>query len=659
MKPSVRNKMLAIGATAAAAFLLVVVVGWITGRRVDAHLQEIEDRQVPMLSLGPRLQGDLDAIRSGLEDAVAAQDPDALLATQSSLQTMTRRIDEAADSMEPGSAASLRSAVDAYYRAGFAVSRRLIRGETGEAIVDAMAQMQLADAHAQAELNRVATVHRGELTRAFDALRSATREADLFRFVTAMVSLGLVMGLCLWVSRIVSSDELGELARGGNEMAAKLDEVDRRHQTNHWIGSGRADLMGDLQGDLSPSEVAQRTIHRLAKHLSVPAGAFYVLGHEGRLELLGRHGLGADTPTSFALGEGLLGAAALDREIVRIDLPSVTGERLISATLNASPSTILLVPMFHQGQVNGVVELLFVEPPRADALEFLASSREPVGATLEVAFAREARRELLERAQRQAARLAENEENLSRANRELAAANDELRAQTAELDSFTYSVSHDLRAPLRAIDGFARILAEDYMSTLDEEGQRLLDIIVRNTSRMGTLLDDLLAFSRLGRQPLHTRPLDMAAMAREAFEDATRLEPERQIELEVRGLPEAHGDAALLHQVWTNLVSNAVKYTRGRDPSIIEIDGRSDEDETCYFVKDNGVGFDMRYADKLFGVFQRLHASSEFEGTGVGLALVARIVTRHGGRIWADAKVGEGATFAFALPRLTEVNDES
>ena len=227
-----------------------------------------------------------------------------------------------------------------------------------------------------------------------------------------------------------------------------------------------------------------------------------------------------------------------------------------------------------------------------------------------------------------------------------------LEGTNAELESFSYSVSHDLRAPLRAIHGFARILLEDHQTKLDPEAQRLLGVIDQNTRRMGQLIDDLLSFSRLGRKELASAPVDMTEMARVVADELRRAEPERNGQLEIRidALRPAQGDRALLRQVLSNLLQNAMKFTRARPHAMIEVGSRPDGTETVYYVKDNGAGFDARYVDKLFGVFQRLHSAEEFEGTGVGLAIVKRIVQRHGGRVWAEGKVNEGATFYFSLP---------
>ena len=227
----------------------------------------------------------------------------------------------------------------------------------------------------------------------------------------------------------------------------------------------------------------------------------------------------------------------------------------------------------------------------------------------------------------------------------------QLEAANKELEAFSYSVSHDLRAPLRAVDGFSRIVVEKYAGRLDDDGRRMLGVVRSETQRMGRLIDDLLAFSRLGRQKIEPAQIDMHAQAQAVFDELAALEPGRKLRLDLHPLPPARGTQAMIRQVWVNLISNAIKFTKEREVGEIEIGAREDGDSgPIYSVKDNGAGFDMRYAGKLFGVFQRLHSAEEFPGTGVGLALVQRIVQRHGGRVWAEAEVNRGATFYFTLP---------
>lgn len=229
----------------------------------------------------------------------------------------------------------------------------------------------------------------------------------------------------------------------------------------------------------------------------------------------------------------------------------------------------------------------------------------------------------------------------------------QLEAANKELEAFSYSVSHDLRAPLRKLDGFSAILQRRFGETLGEEGGRLIDILRASSAHMGQLIDDLLAFSRLGRTELMAADVDMTALAQAVVDEALRQEPGRAADVRVLPLASARGDAAMLRQVLFNIVSNALKFTRRRERAEVEIDSRTSDDgtETIYRIRDNGAGFDMKYSGKLFGVFSRLHTVEEFDGTGIGLALVSRIVKRHGGRVWAEAAVDAGATFYFTLPR--------
>jgi signal transduction histidine kinase/HAMP domain-containing protein len=226
----------------------------------------------------------------------------------------------------------------------------------------------------------------------------------------------------------------------------------------------------------------------------------------------------------------------------------------------------------------------------------------------------------------------------------------QLETANKELESFSYSVSHDLRAPLRAIEGFSRILFEDYVEKFDDEGKRLVNIIRGNTKKMSILIDDLLALSRIGRKDIGHADIEMDKLVRTVFDEIKATTPERKIQFNVKLLPSASGDAGMIRQVFINLLTNAIKFTRLKETPIIEVGGYVEDSENVYYVRDNGVGFDMRYKDKLFGAFQRLHDGETFEGTGIGLAIVQRIISRHYGRLWAEGKVNEGATFYFTLP---------
>ena len=227
----------------------------------------------------------------------------------------------------------------------------------------------------------------------------------------------------------------------------------------------------------------------------------------------------------------------------------------------------------------------------------------------------------------------------------------ELQTSNKELESFSYSVSHDLRSPLRAIDSFALMLDEDYAAKLDEEGRRYISVVREGAQKMGRLIDDLLAFSRLGRDPIAARSIDARVGAERAVREVLAAHTGTAPQILMHELPSARGDAALLHHVWVNLIANAVKYSSKIAAPRIEIGGSIQGSESVYFVKDNGAGFDMRYADKLFKVFQRLHGADEFPGSGVGLAIVQRVIGRHGGRVWGESEPDHGAKFFFTLPQ--------
>ena len=240
------------------------------------------------------------------------------------------------------------------------------------------------------------------------------------------------------------------------------------------------------------------------------------------------------------------------------------------------------------------------------------------------------------------------EQDAHRSNAQLKDANNELRA-------FSYSVAHDLRTPLRAINGFAQVIVEDHEASLDPEARRALGRITGNAKMMGQLIDDLLSLSKITYRPLRSAKVDMNELVRGAYQELIESQGGRVIECEIAPLPPASGDSSLLRQVWLNLIGNALKFTRERAGARIEIGGNVAGPEfATYFIRDNGAGFDMQYADKLFGAFQRLHRPNDFEGTGIGLALVQRIVHRHGGAIWAEGAVNEGARFAFTLPEWVE-----
>jgi len=237
---------------------------------------------------------------------------------------------------------------------------------------------------------------------------------------------------------------------------------------------------------------------------------------------------------------------------------------------------------------------------------------------------------------------------------EVESLNSKLEAANKELESFSYSVSHDLRAPLRAIDGYSRMILKKQGDRFDEETRRQFQTIRDNTETMSRLIDDLLSFSRLGKQGMSRESLDIEEIITNVWQNLLTANPDRKMNLRIAGLQPGMGDRSLIREVFSNLLGNAVKFTQTRDITLIEAGSYIKDNERVYYVRDNGIGFDMRYYNRLFGVFQRLHSADEYEGTGIGLALVQRIITRHGGRVWGEGEVDKGATFYFTLPTWPE-----
>ncbi len=295
-------------------------------------------------------------------------------------------------------------------------------------------------------------------------------------------------------------------------------------------------------------------------------------------------------------------------------------------------------------------EKYLVTSGRQQILELLLSTYET--AVMKNRKLKEAQEELESMNEQLRAEIAERrrrEEEVRRLNEDLRCRALQLEEANRDLESFSYSVSHDLKSPLRAIDGFSCILLDEHAGELPEERRRLLKGIRKNAKKMGQLIDDILSFSRVGRKEIELGVVDTDNMARKIVEDLTPALSGRKVRFAVNELPPAMGDAAAVRQVFHNLITNAVKFTMPVDEALIEVGGRAVGDEIVYHVKDNGVGFDQDYADKLFGVFQRLHDNTEFEGTGIGLAIVKRIVNKLGGRVWAEGKAGGGAIFYFTL----------
>jgi hypothetical protein len=344
--------------------------------------------------------------------------------------------------------------------------------------------------------------------------------------------------------------------------------------------------------------------------------------------------------TGFSAGPAALEAlreTKFDLLLTDLMMPGMDGIELLRAALKVDPDLVGIVMTGH-GTIDTAVEAM-----KTGALDYILKPFKLSAVIPVLSRAMTVRRLRVENAAL--------ERRVSERTVALEAANSALEAANKELEAFSYSVSHDLRAPLRHIDGFANLLASGYAEHFPPAAQRLLKNVCDGATRLGHLIDDLLNFSRLSRRPLEKQTVHLSSLVQQVLEELQAEREGRQVEIRLGSLPDCLGDAALLKQVVFNLLANALKFTRHRAPAVIEVGCEQRPEELECTVRDNGAGFDMQYAQKLFGVFQRLHRDDQFEGTGVGLSIVQRIVHRHGGRIWAEAAVDQGATFHFTLPR--------
>jgi signal transduction histidine kinase len=346
-------------------------------------------------------------------------------------------------------------------------------------------------------------------------------------------------------------------------------------------------------------------------------------------DTLGAEGYAVHGYTSAQLALTELRPGQFDLVLTDLKMPEMDGITLINAVRQIDP-TLGAIVMTGHGTIDTAVQAM-----QGGALDYILKPFK-----LNVILPVISRALDVQRLRRENAELQEREQRRS----------EELAAAYQDLESFSYSISHDLRAPLRTIDSFAQVLEDDFAQALGEEGRRVIGIIRRGSQKMDQLIVGLLEFSRAGREHLDLERIDMTALARSAAADAIAAYTGPKARIDIAELPTAAGDATVIRQVWYNLIGNALKYSAKRQEPTIAISGRIEDRDAVYRVEDNGAGFDMRYVDKLFGVFQRLHRTEDFAGTGVGLAIVHRIIARHGGRIWAEGALDVGACFQFALP---------
>jgi signal transduction histidine kinase len=492
MRMTFRSKLLGLVGIAAAAFVLIIVASSVVATRVEHQLAFIQQRYIPMVELEPQLEGQLEHLQRGFQDAVAAHDMDALEATRDLKRGFLERLAAAKDATEPSDAEELCLALDAYWARAYDVSRRLVAGETGEGVLDAIAAMQADQARTAKLVKKTAALDRGEMAAAFQTALHAEATARRVQIGASVVCLASVLLLSLGLSRGVLrsvSALTGGFARFG------------RGEFGEPIAVVSEDELGDLARDANVM------------------------------------------------------AASLDRNIT--DLKRI----------------------------------------------------------------------------------------------ELA-----LKTSNQELEAFSYSVAHDLRAPLRGINGYSTALVEDYGAQLDAQAHQYLGRIAGAAQRMGELIDALLSLSRVTRMEFRREAVNLSRLADAVVKQLRASQPDRVVDFVNEGDVVAQGDGPLLGALLENLIGNAWKFTGSKPGARISFGMEDDarDGAPVYYLRDNGAGFDMAYAEKLFTPFQRLHTQREFAGIGIGLATVERIVHRHGGQVWADGKVGEGATFHFTLTNIDQ-----
>ena len=521
MQLTLRRKLTAVAAIAALAFLLGLTSNVLIANRVGGELTRIREHYLPRVELQPQLEAQFERINRGFQDAVAARDLDALSAPRELKSKFEAQLDGARGALDPRDATALRKALADYYVAADAVSRRLIAEETGENLVEAIADMKLKHTELASKLSTTTRFDRHDLDAAFRSAGRAVSSGSTYQLVISVAFLGLVAGLLIAIHRDLLR-ALAGLTAGFERFGAGQFEPP--------IAVAKNDELGELA----------RHANRMAESLA-----------RAQAQLLKAH----------------------------------------------------------------------------DRLEAKVEER-----TRELSEANDAIRQMNNELER---RVEQRTADLQLANR--------------ELESFSYSVAHDLRAPLRGVSGFAEVLLSDYEAQLDDEGKDCLQEILGNAQRMSELIDALLSLSRVTRMELHSSRVDLSQLARDVVKQLAAQQPKSTCELIIADGVRAEMDAQFARAILENLLGNAWKFTRNVPQPRIEFGVTERDGERTFFVRDNGAGFNPAYADKMFAPFQRLHTVAEFPGTGIGLATVQRIVHRHGGRIWAEGQVGAGATFYFTL----------
>ena len=643
---------------AALALLTVTAVTVILGRRSELQLTGIETRYVPLIEVDRDLKTLFAQIPRALEDAATAAETTDIHAAESLADDFVRRL---AVGQRPivdngGDPHALTVEFRQYFSIARDVSLALVNGASASQLTTQIEMMRAAQRQFASHLDLATSPDRRRLAAAFATAResqAASLQVDIFIAVGALAlmvfiswrltrrTVNSLRAVSMGVARVAEGefgyeinvppgDEIGDLAHEANRTAVRLREYRTQAEHETWIKTGLAELADRIAGDLDPITLGRNAMTYLATYVAADAAVVYASDVQGGFRLLASNGVANATsvPSTFELGDVGLG------EFVRVDQVSVvTDATVVHLAGRSGTSSEAIVPLMHEGRAMGVLEFAFLHPPDERSIELLDRVRSTVGIAFRVAESRQRVDRLLVEAQRQA-NVAEN------ANK--------------ELEAFSYSVSHDLRAPLRGIDGFSQALIEDYAENLPAKAQEYLQRTRSAAQRMAELIDDLLRLSRVGRSEFRRESVDLSRLARDVVDELRQANPDREVQVNVHDHVIASGDARLMKITLENLIGNAWKFTSKVNTPVIEFGTDNVGGAFIYFVRDNGAGFDMKYSQRLFSAFQRLHSDKEFPGTGIGLATVQRIISRHGGRIWVDAEVDKGATFHLTLPNNFE-----
>ncbi len=741
MRFTFRAKLLTIVGTAALAFLVLIVASALIADRTEQQLTKIRDRYLPKVELRPQLEGQFERIARGLQDAVAAHDAQALTATRELKNSFLQQLAAAREAVDATQAAALQSAIDDYYAVAYDVSRRLISGETGEELVDAMTTMQTKHARATELLKKTTAFDKGELAQAFSAAAQALVAAGRVRLFISAVCLVSVILLSMWLSRgalrslghltvglrrfggsdfsqpilVSSRDEFGDVAAQANQMGESLKRLGAERDRTDWLKGGYAGLAHELRGELEPAQVASRAIGFLARYLDARAAALYYSDQDGLLRLLGQYahsnpGSEIGAKPSFRRGEGLVGQASLQDEMMVIADPPPDYLRVRSGLGEGTPRVIALLPLMHLGKVTGVLEIALFKPWSELATELLLSVRETLALAIEVARARTATRELLAATQRQAQRLEAQEEELRASNEELRAqqdelrqTNEELRQQTEELEvqrrileeknaelddarrhleqkaqelatvsayksQFLANMSHELRTPLNSMLLLSNLLAENEAGNLTDKQVQFSKTINSAGRDLLALINQVLDLAKVeaGKQEVRIEPValhQLSEHAKRVFEPLARDKGLGFVVDVAAGLPETIAtDSQRLQQILNNLLGNAIKFTErgevalriGKPEPGLRFHGNGlQADRTVAFaVSDTGVGIATEHQERIFVPFEQVEAASDrrYGGTGLGLSIARELASLLGGELQLRSTPGHGSTFVCYLP---------